>query len=606
VTRQLAQIHYEIIAADPGGHVFDVHCTIASPDPQGQCVSLPSWTPGSYLVRDFAGHVIELAASSAGEPVRVQKSDKSTWRIESCDGPVDIHYRVYANDLTVRGAHLDSTHGFFNGPCIFLRVHGQEEARCTVQVERNPNERFAEWHLATSMHRLDAAPHGFGLYQAADYRELIDHPFEMGTFQTQYFEAHGVPHQLVVTGRHRGDLVRVARDLKLVCEYQMELFGMPPPVDRYVFLLTVLGSGYGGLEHGWSSSLVAGRNDLPRFGADKISDEYCGFLGLASHEYFHLWNVKRIRPAPVAESDLAREAYTRQLWIFEGITSYYDDLSLYRSGVIDLDAYLTLVSNMATRVWMGDGRLTQSLADASFDAWVKFYKRDDNAPNTQASYYTKGALAALGLDLTIRQRSDARYSLDDVVRAVWEQHGRTDIPLPEGRFEEIAAEVCGVELSDYFDAVIRGVDDPPLADLFARVGLSFDLMALRDGDTRSPKKTPAENLAALHVGTRNVNGRLCLSTVYTHGPAHRAGLASRDELVAIEGMRVTPANYHKLLSCYRPGDVVAIEAFRRDELHRFSVELDPAPHSAVRVALDGEAQAASVELRHLWLHGETL
>lgn len=602
---QPASIHYEISPTDPGGHILEVSCLIANPDPHGQQVSMPSWLPGSYLIRDFAGGVIDLDASVNGQPVQVEKIDKSNWKCAPCDGPLLIQYHIYANDLTVRGAHLDFTHGFFDGATVFMRVHGQENVRSTVKVNRNPNDRFSDWRLATAMRRVDAEPHGFGTYEAADYAELIDHPFEMGTFQTQYFEAHGVPHQLVVTGKHHGDLARVARDLKSICEKQMELFGMPPPVDRYVFLLAVAGSGYGGLEHRWSSSLMARRSDLPRFADDSVSDEYCTFLGLASHEYFHLWNVKRIRPAPIAEADLFREAYTKQLWIFEGITSYYDDLFLLRSGVIDTKNYLRLVGSTATKVWCGSGRFTQSLADSSFDAWVKFYKRDENAPNTQVSYYTKGSLVALGLDLVIRIRTKGKKSLDDVMRVVWEEHGKTDIPLPEGRFEAIAADVAGVTLDDYFDKVIRDVEDPPLAELLAEFGLLFNTMPLKDGAS-APSKTPEANVApAMHVGTRNVNDRLILSTIYTHGPAHRAGLANGDELVAIDEIRVTPSNYESILRQYSPGTVISVDVFRRDELQRYSVELDPPPQTAIQISPDEAASDTANEMLRLWLTGTT-
>lgn len=605
MVNQPASIQFEVSPTDPGGHIFEISCLIANPDKQGQQFCMPSWLPGSYLIRDFSGGVVDLKATARGHPVSVEKTDKSTWQCAPCKGPLQIHYHVYANELTVRGAHLDITHGFFDGANVFMKVQGHEDVRCTVKINRNPNERFADWHLATAMRRVDAEPHGFGTYESANYAELIDHPFEMGTFQTQYFEAHGVPHQLVVTGKHHGDLARVARDLKCICEKQMELFGMPPPVDRYVFLLAVVGNGYGGLEHRWSSSLMARRSDLPRFNDDTVSDEYRMFLGLASHEYFHLWNVKRIRPAPIAESDLFREAYTKQLWIFEGITSYYDDLFLLRSGVINPDSYLQLVGSTATKVWCGSGRFTQSLADSSFDAWVKFYKRDENAPNTQVSYYTKGSLVALGLDLTIRIRSKGQCSLDDVMRAVWEQHGETDIGLPEGRFEQIAAEVSGVVLADYFDRVIRDVDDPPLAELLAEFGVDFTLLPLRDGAT-TPSKKPESNVApAMHVGIRTVNDRLVLSTIYTHGPAHRAGLANGDELLAIDSVRVTPANYENLLHQYLPGTIISVDVFRRDELHRFSVELDPPPMTAVSISLVSAASDAAIAARQDWFDGTT-
>ncbi|MBT8131810.1 MAG: peptidase M61, partial [Gammaproteobacteria bacterium] len=564
MSKEAAKVHYRITPVDPGGQVFEVSCVIAKPDPAGQRLSLPSWIPGSYLVRDFAGSILSLDAKCDGKPVTVSKTAKSAWQCEPCSGALSVHYKVLANDFTVRGAHLDMNHGFFNGTSVFLRVEGMDDARCTVRVERNPHERFKDWHLATSMQRLDAEPHGFGVYQAQNYDELIDHPFEMGTFQTQFYEAHGVPHQLVVTGLHHGDLSRVARDLKAICEQQMEFFGLPAPIDRYVFLLTVMGKGYGGLEHRWSSSLMASRDDLPGYDEEKVSDSYRAFLGLCSHEYFHLWNVKRIRPAPVAESDLRSEAYTRQLWIFEGVTSYYDDLFLVRSNAIEESSYLQLIENTATRVLSGSGRLEQSLSDASFDAWIKFYKRDDNAPNTQVSYYTKGALAALGLDLLIRSRSQGEKSLDQIMRHVWEHHGQKDIPLAEGQFEQIAADVSGMDLQDYFDKVIRGVEDPPLADLFKEFGLSFKMHALADGETQ-PQRSAADlpDRPAMHVGLRNAIDRVFLTTIFTHGPAHRAGLCSGDELVAINGMRITPASYKEILGRYRAGDTIEVDVFRR-------------------------------------------
>ena len=600
------QVHYEITPADPGAQLFEVSCRIAQPDAGGQRIELPTWIPGSYLVRDFAGKITRLEADTDAGPVAVEKVSKSAWQCAPCDGPLTVRYQVYANELNVRGAHIDFTHAYFNGPLVFVRPSGLGEVACTVAIRACADPRTQDWRVATSMPQQDVDEAGYGVYRAADYDELIDHPVEIGTFETQYFEAHGIPHQIVVTGRHSGDLARLGRDVKKICEAHIDLFGAPAPIDRYVFLLTVVGEGYGGLEHRWSSSLIACRDELPRFEQDTISERYRRLLGLFSHEYFHLWNVKRIRPAPVAHSDLSTEAYTRDLWIFEGITSYYDDLALLRSGVIDLKSYLELLSNTASVVWLGRGRFTQSLAESSYDAWIKLYKRDDNFPNTQVNYYTKGAMVALALDLLIRARSGSARSLDDCMRVLWQRHGAADEPLAEGVFESIAAETSGVELKDFFNAVVRGVADPPLAELLAEVGCRFDTAPVRDGERKPLKREAGTPVPpALQVGTRAVGGRIVLTTIYADGPGQHAGLCSGDELVALNGLRVTADNFQRVIEHFRPGQTIAVDFFRRDELHRAEATLDPAPDAGVAVSVDEGAGAAAVERRRLWLEGQT-
>ncbi|NND58933.1 MAG: M61 family metallopeptidase, partial [Gammaproteobacteria bacterium] len=405
---------------------------------------------------------------------------------------------------------------------------------------------------------------------------------------------------------HDGDLERLARDARSICETHMDMFGQPIPIDRYLFLLTVMGNGYGGLEHRWSSSLIASRDELPRHGEKEPSEKYRRLLGLVSHEYFHLWNVKRIRPAAVASSNLLDEAYTRDLWIFEGVTSYYDDMALLRSGVIDRDSYFELLGITATIVWLGRGRFVQSLAESSYDAWVKLYKRDDNFPNTQVNYYTKGALAALGLDLLIRQRTDSRHSLDDVMRAVWQRHGVTDQPLEEGQFEAIVSEICATDFADYFDVVVRGVNDPPLIELLGHMGVRFETAPVLDGERKPMKRETGSPVpAALQVGFRNDNGHAVLTTVYTEGPAQKAGLASGDEIVAINGLRITATNFRDVVTRLRPGRVVDVDFFRRDELHQAQMTVEPAPDAAISIAIDDHADKDCQARRQLWLDGKT-
>ncbi|MBY0445394.1 MAG: peptidase M61, partial [Burkholderiales bacterium] len=335
------------------------------------------------------------------------------------NAPLEIHYSVYAWDLSVRGAYLDQTRGFFNGTSVFLAVQGQENALCNVEIIAPEGKQYKNWKVATTLATHHTKQGQFGAYQAANYDELIDHPVEMGEFSQISFKACGIPHDIVIAGRHNADLKRLKKDLKQICEYQIKLFGEPAPFDRYVFMTMAVGDGYGGLEHRSSTALMCNRDDLPLAHETQIKTGYRQFLGLCSHEYFHSWNVKRIKPAAYAPYDLKQENYTRLLWAFEGITSYYDDLTLVRTGLISQQEYLDLLAQTISGVERGNGRTKQSLADSSFDTWVKFYRQDENSPNSLVSYYTKGALVALCLDLLIRQQTAGQKSLDDVMRLLY-------------------------------------------------------------------------------------------------------------------------------------------------------------------------------------------
>src|SRR5882757_6863073 len=460
-------VRYSIIPARPEAHLYRVTCSIEDPDPSGQQFALPAWVPGSYMIRDFARHVVSIGARSRNRPVILEKTDKHTWRAQSVTGLLSVSYEVYAWDLSVRGSHLDTSHGFFNGACVFLRALGHEGAPCELEIQRPRGARYRNWRVATAMPRKSAGLFGFGGYVTADYDELIDHPVEMGQFAVARFRACGTPHDIVITGRHRADLARLRRDLKRLCEEHIRFFGEPAPMKRFVFLVTAVGEGYGGLEHRASTALLCSRDDLPREGESEVTERYRTFLGLASHEYFHTWNVKRIKPAAFAPYDLTRENYTSLLWLFEGFTSYYDDLVLVRSGVITPDDYFGLVGKVIGGVLRGSGRQKQSVAESSFDAWVKYYRQDENAPNAIVSYYTKGSLVALAFDLTIRAQTSNRKSLDDVMRLLWQRFGRDfyrgkPAGVEESEIEAIFAEATGAELGALFADGVHGTRDLPL------------------------------------------------------------------------------------------------------------------------------------------------
>ena len=595
--RRREVIHYTIRPYDLALHLFEVTLTVSHPDPEGQVLSLPAWIPGSYMIREFARHIVQIRAEADGRKVRLTKLDKHSWRAARCKGELSITYQVYAWDLSVRAAHLDQTHGFYNGTSVFLKVDGKELLPHVVDIQPPEGEAYAGWRVATSLPELKARRHRFGTYIAQDYDELIDHPVEMGEFSLITFEAHGVPHEMAITGRVPNlDTERLANDLQRICEHQIALFEprtKRAPMSRYVFLTLAVGDGYGGLEHRASTALLCARSDLPVQGQAALSDGYRSFLGLCSHEYFHTWNVKRIKPAAFAPYDLTQESYTPLLWLFEGFTSYYDDLTLVRTGLIDRSAYLGLLAKTINAVNKGSGRLKQSVAESSFDAWTKYYRQDENSPNAIVSYYQKGSLVALWFDLLIRARTRGKRSLDDVMRALWRRYGRDfyqaghGVGVSDADVEALFDEATELSLKSVFDHAVRGTKDLPLAEAFAAFAIQL-------------QDRPRKGVPSLGVRTRKEGADCKLASVYEGGAAHRAGLSAGDTLVALDDLRVTASNLDTLLARYSIGDVVVVHAFRRDELMQFEVSLQPDAAPQVKLVMQ-DKPVTGVKLRDAWL-----
>lgn len=603
-SRRAPAIRYRIAPVDPGAHLFEVELAVDDPAPDGQLFALPAWIPGSYMIREFARHIVTIAASDARGPVTLTKVDKHTWRAANGTRPLTLRYRVYAWDPSVRAAHLDDTHAFFNGTSVFLRVVGCEDRPHAVDVRPPTGRAYRGWRVATTLPEKTAARHGFGVYEAPDYDALIDHPVEMGTFRLEAFEAAGVPHEIAYTGVvPRFDAARVNDDLAVLCAAQIRFFGdagdaaTAAPFDRYVFLTTVSGEGYGGLEHRASTALLTSRDALPVEGdpkRDERSAGYLTFLGLVSHEYFHSWNVKRIKPAVFAPYDLAVENYTRLLWIFEGFTSYYDDLFLVRTGLATEDQYLGMLAKTIDDVEAGVGRTTQSVAESSFDAWVKYYRQDENTPNAVVSYYKKGSLVALCLDLVIRDRTRGRGSLDDVMRRLWSRYGRTFYQgggrgLAEDAFPAEVREATGVDVADEVARWAYGTDELPVDALLARFGLSVE-------------RDRSAGAASLDAKWSAAGGDVRLSSVALGGAAHRAGLAAGDVLVAIDGLRASPSRMTALLARYRPDDSVPVVAFRNDVLATRTVAFG-ATVAPPRIVVAAKAKPRATEARGRWLRG---
>lgn len=589
-------VDYEVNPDSPRTHLFRVACTVAEPDEGGQQFTLPAWIPGSYLIRDFARHVSAVTAVSAYGPVVVTKSDKQTWYCEPCTGPLTIYYHVYARDESVRAAYLDQRRGFFNGTSVFMRVVGCEAMPCRVRITAPVAN--LDWRVGTVLQAEAVDSVGFGDYTAPDYFALVDQPVAMAAaLDMVEFDVAGVPHAMALIGQHDADRDRLAADLQQICETHVRMYGALP-LQRYLFLAHVAPSGYGGLEHRECSVLTVARKALPQTTSQPKAraEPYQQMLGLCSHEYFHLWNVKRIRPKAVASNDLTEPAYFRDLWAYEGVTSYYDDLGLVRAGVLPWQTYLDRLANIATRIERTPGRHHQTLAESSFDAWTKFYQPTENTPNAVVSYYGKGALVSLALDLTLRVETDGAVSLDDVMRTVWQRYGVLDEPVPEHGLEALAAETSGLDLSNFFARYVHGTDKLPLDSLLPLFGVQCELVT--EDDEQAILRAQGVHLAANNEQAR-------LQYVLAGSAAEQAGLCPQDVVIAVDGVRVAQATLADRLSRSVHGEQVLLHVFRGDELLEFSLHPCAPVADRWRLRLDPKADASARMHCAAWLSDAT-
>jgi len=527
-------MHYRIEAADLHAHLYGVTLTIAQPA-AGQRVSLPVWIAGSYMVREFAKQITDLSARQGKRNVTVQQLDKATWVI-GCEAntPLTLHYQVHAHDDSVRTAWLTTQRGFFNGTSLCLQVEGQADVPHQLELVAESFNTHKSWQVATGLTPVKTDRQGFGTYVAADYDELVDCPVEMGAFWSGSFKACGIEHRFVVAGATPTfDGERLLRDTQKICETAIRFWHghkrSATPHKNYVFMLNAVADGYGGLEHRNSTALICNRADLPRLNDSKPSDAkqsegYTTLLGLISHEYFHTWNVKRLRPAEFARYDYTQENYTELLWFFEGFTSYYDDLLLRRAGLIDDAQYLKLLNKTINQVLQTPGREVHSVAQSSFEAWTKYYRQDANSPNLTVSYYTKGALVALCLDLSLRQHGVKNHSvsLDDVMRALWARccTGKHDGPMLEADVLAVLKELTGRSWTTEFKAWVHGTRDLPLEKLLAAHGVKV-------------QHDPAQ--LAQRLGLRVAEDHsVQIKTVLSGSAAHKAGFAPGDEWLGVE------------------------------------------------------------------------
>jgi predicted metalloprotease with PDZ domain len=571
-------IAYRIELHDPHAHHYRVTLTLPAPAPE-QRLSLPVWIPGSYMVREFARHLSRIEASQSGRKRPLVQLDKTSWLVR-CQGRASLRvsYFVYAFDPSVRAAFLDASRAFFNATGLCLRVEGREREVHEIALAALPRG----WQVATAMRAR-----GKGRYRAEGYDEMVDHPFELGRFWRGRFEAHGVAHELVVTGAWPGfDSTRLLADTRRICEAQIAFWHgtrrPAVPFDRYVFLLHAVDDGYGGLEHRASTALIAKRRDLPQQGVAAQTEGYVGLLGLISHEYFHTWNVKRLKPAELAAIDYSRENYTPLLWFFEGFTSYYDDLLLLRAGLIDAPRYLGLIGKTINAVAATPGRRVQSVAQASFDAWVKYYRSDENTANATVSYYTLGSLVGLALDLTLRR--EGRGTLDEVMRRLWQRSGGG--PIDQAAIAAALHEVGGRSFDGEIAAWVHGTGDLPLAPLLDAAGIVR-------------REERAAFSAALGLRVTESSAGIQVTQVLAASAAQRAGLAAGDELLAVDGWRLRRLD--EAQQWIVAGQAFELVITRDQRLHTLRLKPEATPVTTTQLSLAEAPPPAAAGLRRAWL-----
>ncbi|WP_104484506.1 M61 family metallopeptidase [Acinetobacter indicus] len=540
-------LHYQIEFDDYRQHL--IHVTLRFLANPTQVLALPTWIPGSYLIREFSKHIEAVKAyDEAGRILKIQKFEKNKWRLFNTDHElITVEYDVYAYDLSVRGAYVDQTRLYVNPACACLGLEGQEDKAIEVEVFL-PNE-LKHFQLATGLAAKSLVKGRYTL-KAKNYAELIDAPFELAE-QTRFsFDAAGIPHEFVVSGKHAMNAARMQQDLEKICATEIAMFGSAPFQD-YTFMTMATGNSYGGLEHPNSTSLITPRDDLPKANEpEEPSKEYQRFLGLCSHEYFHSWLVKFIRPDSFVNYDLNREGYTSLLWIFEGFTSYYDDLILLRSGVVNQESYIALLKAQIDRYLQNPGRAIQTVAESSFDAWVKFYRQDENSNHAGTSYYNKGCLVALCLDLGLRLRGS---SLDALMRKLYD-NAQQGIQVHERTIYELCQELTGDSWAEQINHLINTTEELPLDQLFPEFGLSYSL--------KNDKRLP------LGLKLADKPEGVLVQAARRDGQAAQAGLSAHDVIIAIDGLKASS----KLIEQYaKQSGSFTVHAFRRDELMQFEV-----------------------------------
>lgn len=568
----MSDIQYRLTISVPATHYCEIELTFIADGIQR--ISIPVWTPGSYLIREFARFISKVhCKDSNGNEIPSKKISKNTWEIAPHSGEVKVNYTVYCNEVTVRSCVINDQRAFLNGSNIFMKVEGQENSKHLVEFEYPES-----WKTIST-----------GLYQDSrnkffhnNYDDFIDCPIEIGNQHIEEFQVNGVNHTISIQGKGNFDPGKFKSEFKSIVEAQVNFFG-EMPYEFYVFLIDLQESGYGGLEHKNSFAAI-----FPRW---EFSDEtsYRKFLGLVSHEFFHLWNVKRIRPVELGPFDYDKENYTISHWVTEGWTSYYDNLFLFRAKLIDEKGYLKMIDREVNEVMHYNGRHEMSLTESSFENWIKFYRRHENTRNSEISYYTKGALVATMLNIEIIKSTDCKKSLDDALLALWKDYKENpSVGYTQERVKELCEIACGKSLDEFWNKYIFGTSELPIEEYFKYAGYEFF--------------NKNEKVISFDVTFKDEGDNIVLNEVHKGGTAYESGLQHNDEIIAIEGMRLNKNNFQKVLDGLKAGDVHHFTINRNGLILIQNVKILLAlPEYEIKIIENPEEEQIRVKTK--WLNG---
>jgi predicted metalloprotease with PDZ domain len=570
----LPQIFYQVSMPQPTSHLFEVTLTIDNWQENQLNLKMPVWTPGSYLVREYSRNLQDFTAQDSKNKARLsfEKVSKNHWQIETKESTsITIFYRIYAHELSVRTNHLDDSHGYFNGAALFLYIPGLESLSSILEII--PPQ--AEWKITTPLEALEGKPNTF---LVPDFDTLVDSPVEVGTHQSYEFQVRKKNHQLAIWGSGNINVEKVIRDMEKIIEVEADLYG-GLPYDNYTFLLHLSNNGFGGLEHKNSCTL-----NYSRFGF-RDPEKYNRFIQLVAHEFFHLWNIKRIRPKALEKFDYEQENYTPSLWFSEGTTSYYDLLIPLRAGLYNSKVFLANLGKEITRFLVTPGREVQPLAESSFDAWIKLYRRDTNSDNSQMSYYLKGELVSLLLDLLIRDRTENQRSLDDVMRQMWEKFGKNEIGFTENQLKEAIESVAEMDLTNFFQDYLYTTKELTFNEYLEPFGLRLQAVQEDNAIPYTGLKVQSEN------------GKEMIKFVAANSPAQVAGISPDDELLALDGMRVTAEQLPERLKDYQANDMIELSVFHQDVLKTVQLQLaisPPSRYEVIRIQSPSDRQVQNI------------
>lgn len=569
------EISFTVSMSKPYTHLLEVEMRVRAADKLSNATDLlmPVWTPGSYLIREYARHVMDFDAKDGnGNKLAWSKANKYTWRVETKNAKELVAtYHVYSNELTVRTNDLNDKHGYWNNAALLMYPSGQLKSSSTIRIVPYDN-----WRVATALPVVDAKKN---IFRAENFDQLYDSPFEVSDYKEISFEAKGALHRIAISGYGNYDPTRLRDDVKKLVETTINIFG-EPPYKEYLFILHLRSNAGGGLEH--ANSCVLGARPF----SFSTSAGQTNFLALVAHEYFHLWNVKRIRPDALGPFDYTQENYTKLLWVAEGITSYYENLLVRRAGFINDKQFLNELATSFQSLQNRPGRFQTSLEEASFDSWIKGYRPDENSINREISYYDKGAIVGALLDLEIRNSTKGAKSLDDVMRYLYAEFYKKNRNYTPQDFQKVCEMIAGNSLGKFFDSYVRGKNEIDYNTFLSVAGLRLDKFG---GQPQSRLKESA------YFGANLVQEgeRLIVRSVPADTPAYEQEINSGDQIIALDNFRVNLQEFNSRIAEKKPGDKIVLTVFRFDELRTFEIKLGGrinAPYTILKIENPTEEQ----------------